>query len=164
MRPTKHDLFILLILALGIIIVFGPTMLDFVGNKIMYEHGLIFSYAWFIPWAIGLHVTVGGSSISNAIIYWWARGKTLRSRYTAFMIGLTGYWQLISGNEDFIWFLVFDGGIPPLNQVWWWMPQNWIVQWLNPSWYWTTFHELCWIVVFNAILVGLWILWKKRNT
>jgi len=163
MKITKHNLFILLILALGILIVFGPTMLDYVGNHTMYKYGLQFSYDWFIPWALGLHITVGGSSIATALIYWIARGASKRSRLTAFLIGLTSYWQLISGNEDFIWFAVFDGGIPPLSQVWWWMPQHWLVQWINPAWNWTTFHELVWIVVFNAILIGLWIYWKKRN-
>ena len=163
MKITKHNIFIILMLILGVVIVFGPTMLDFIGNRVMFEHGLVFSWAWFIPWAIGLHITVGGTSVSNAIIYWWARGQTKRSRYTAFMIGLTSYWQLISGNEDLIWFAVFDGGIPPLNKIWWWMPQDFIVQWINPAWRWTTLHELIWIIVFNVILIGLWILWKKRN-
>lgn len=150
-----------LVLFLGIVIVFGPTMLDFIGNHEMFKHGLKFSWDWFIPWAIGLHITVGGTSIANSILYWFARGGTKRSRITAFLIGLTSYWQLISGNEDLIWFAVFNGGIPPLNKVWWWMPQDFVMQWLNLG-RWTTLHELCWIVVFNLILIGLWILWYKR--
>jgi len=163
MMDIKHNFFILLILILGIVIVFGPTMLDYIGNHIMYKHGLEFSWDWYLPWGIGLHLSVLGSAVSTAIIYWVARGNTLRNRITAFMIGLTGYWQLISGNEDFIWFAVFDGGIPPLDKILWWMPQDWLLQWLNPSWRWTTFHELIWIAIFNVILIGLWILWKKRN-
>ena len=160
-KIDKHLIFIMLVLILGIVIVFGPTMLDFIGNRTMFEHGLVFSWTWFIPWAIGLHITVAGTSISNAIIYWWARGATKRSRVTAFLIGLTSYWQLIAGNEDFIWFTVFDGGLPPLNKVWWWMPQDWIVKWINPAWNWTTACELVWIAIFNLILISFWVLWYR---
>jgi len=149
---------------LGVVIVIGPTMLDYIGNSTMYKYGLVFSYEWFIPWAFGLHITVGASSVSNGIIYWFIRAKNKRNRLTAFLIGLTSYWQLISGNEDLIWFVVFDRGLPPLSKVWWWMPQHWVVNYINPNWQWTTLHELIWIVTFNIILLLMWCIWYyKRN-
>lgn len=149
----------LLALVSGFIVIFGPTMMDFIANKIMFNHGLEFSWDWFIPWGIALNLTVIGSSTSNALIYWAGRKLTLRRRVTAILIWMTGYWQIVSANEDMIWFIVFDGGFPPLDQVWWWMPQHWVVQWLNPAWEWTTLCMALWCIVMNLILVGLWVYW-----
>jgi len=155
-----------LALVSGLIVVFGPTMMDFIANKIMFEHGLEFSWDWFLPWGIALNLTVLGSSVSNSLIYWSGRKLTKRRRITAFLIGLTSYWQIVSANEDMLWFIVFDGGLPPLSQVWWWMPQHWVVQWINSNWSWTTAHMIVWCVSLNLILIGAWLYWwlkLKRN-
>src|SRR4030042_5156745 len=107
MKVTKRLILVCVVFVLAFLNVFGVTLLDFIANDLMFKHGLEYSIEWFLPWGIGLNLTSILSGVTNGVMYWIGRIKEKRRIFTSLLIALTTYWQVVSGNEDMLWFGLF---------------------------------------------------------
>jgi hypothetical protein len=133
------------------------TYVDFIVHGILYHYGLVFSYAWAIPYWVGFAAFNVTLAILVGVVYLMSRENTLRNVYTAWMLGLTMLWQYFSGNEDLLWFVIaklHGWNWIGLEEHWTWSPYNMIFNTV-----WTTKDQIALTVIMNCVLVGLWVVW-----
>ena len=121
------------------------TGLDFVVNSVLYSYGLDFSYAWYIPYQVGLSVTV----LSICVLVAWQSYEDMRSVNVALKRGSTLFLAHLGGLIDCLFFLVYNGGRVYLGE-WTWMWQYWLIG----TWNWTL--QAIWSISFLMLIVGVW--------
>jgi hypothetical protein len=121
------------------------TGLDFVVNSILYSYGLDFSYVWYVPYQIGLSVTV----FSVCVLVAWQSYEDTASMDVAFKRGLTLFLAHLGGLIDWIFFLVYNGG-RVYSGEWTWMWQYSLLG----SWNWKL--QGIWSLSFLVLILGVW--------
>ena len=126
------------------------TGLDFVVNSILYSYGLGFSFGWYIPYLVGLSVTI----LSICGLVMWQSYEDTGNMSVALKRGLIIFLAHFGGLIDCLYFLVFNGGRMHLGE-WTWMWQYW----LFGTWNWTL--QAIWSFSFLLLIA---ILWKTNRT
>lgn len=125
------------------------TGLDFVVNSILYSYGLSFSLGWYIPYMVGLSVTI--FSISGLVM--WQSYTDIKDLGVAFKRGSIIFLAHFGGLIDCLYFMVYNGGKVHSGE-WTWMWQYW----LFGTWNWNL--QLIWSFSFLLIILSIW----KINT
>lgn len=146
------------------VIIFSLFPITHIGWLVHYllqeEYGLKFSWIWAKQYWIDEMLVVAFYGVTSSIGYWLFREKEKRQRITAFLLGLTAFWQWLSGFFDFLWFFVhrlYGFSFPSLDTVWWWSPFSWL---LNLKW--TTRHQIIYCLIMETILFTIWLIWYSR--
>lgn len=116
------------------------SFMDWVVNGLLYQHGLIYSDAWYSPYSLGY---------------------TLLWQFTVFTLAFAGRsWRLfvfmeafvLSSTQDIVYFGVWNGGVFPAGD-WTWMPL------FNVFGFYTTTFQ----VMLSVVYVGSAILLVKMT-
>jgi hypothetical protein len=132
-------------LTIVLVVFLSITGLDFVVNHALYSPGLVFSYAWYIPYQVGLSVTV----FSICVLVAWQSYEDTASMNIALKRGLTLFLAHLGGLIDWLFFLVYSGG-QVYSGEWTWMWQYWLIG----TWNWKL-HGV-WSFSFLMLILGLW--------
>lgn len=136
--------------SLVLIVFLSITGLDFVVNSILYSHGLDFSYSWYIPYQIGLSVTI----LSICSLVAWQSYEDTESKNVALKRGTTLFLAHLGGLVDWMFFLIYNGGQVHSGE-WTWMWQYSLLG----TWNWKL--QGIWSLSFLALILVLWRV--KRN-
>ncbi len=121
------------------------SRIDYVVNAMLYEYGLRFSYDWANTyWSTYAAVFVAFSGIVG-LTYWLGSKRTLSELKISIALFATINLLAIGGLQDILFFLLWKGGLPANNVVWWWMP------WVSISGTWNSLMQ----VGFTALTVSL---------
>ncbi len=131
--------------ALVLVVFLSITGLDFVVNNILYSYGLGFSYAWYVPYLVGLSVTI----FSICFLVAWQSYEDTGSMNIALTRGLTLFLLHLGGLIDWLFFLVYNGG-RVYSGEWTWMWQYWFLG----TWNWQL--QGVWSLSFLVLILGLW--------
>ena len=132
-------------LLMVLVVFLSITGLDFVVNSILYSYGLQFSFAWYIPYLLGISVTV----LSMTILIMWQSYADTGNVGVAFKRGSTLVLAHLGGLIDCFYFLVYSGANVPMGE-WTWMWQYWIFG----TWNWIL--QTIWSFSFLLLIIGLW--------
>jgi hypothetical protein len=121
------------------------TGLDFVVNSILYSYGLGFSYVWYVPYQVGLSVTI----FSVCVLVAWQSYEDTASMDVAFKRGLTLFLAHLGGLIDWIFFLIYNGG-RVYSGEWTWMWQYSLLG----TWNWKL--QGIWSLSFLVLILGVW--------
>ena len=128
-----------------LVVFLSITGLDFVVNSVLYSYGLSFSYGWYIPYLVGISVTL----LSICVLVVWQSYEDTRSVDVALKRGLTLFLAYFGGLVDCLYFLVYNGGDVYLGE-WTWMWQYWLIG----TWNWQL--QTIWSFSFLMLIVGMW--------
>jgi len=114
---------------------------------------------WLKMWWLITGLLFGAISCLVSVTYIIFREQTKKHKLTAFLLGLTLFWQEISGNLDLTWFIIDAirrGGKPWISwdTVWTWSPFYW---WAGIEW--TAKEQMTATAIMNGILVVIWVLY-----
>lgn len=104
-----------------IALLFFVTVLDHVVNKTLYDFGLQFSWDWFITYGSAMLLIWVFAGLRSAFLFYYNSPESVRLRISVAIL-LTDVAIWLGGFLDFLWFLI-NGILPPVEKVWWWMPQ-----------------------------------------
>jgi hypothetical protein len=153
----KNLKIVALFIVFAALVPFGIAWLDYMMNDIGYFYGLQFSWVWAFQWWLGLTIVMLSVSVLVSLSYLLLREESKRNYYTAFMLGLTMWWQQLSGNMDLIFFL-FDKirgtWWIKWDTIWWWSPFNWLF-----GFPWTSKQQVAMTALLDLVLIGLWVVW-----
>lgn len=125
--------------------------LDFVVHGVLYDYGLCFSYDWavFYWWVFGCAFFVFGVVVG--FVYWSGSGRSRRDGVFGFGLFLSVYLLSIGGLVDVLWFVLWGGGLPGDDVVWWWMP------WFRLFGFWNTGLQLVLLGSVCLVVVLFWV-------
>jgi hypothetical protein len=128
--------------------------LDFVVHRVLYSYGLRFSYDWAVfYWDIyGCVFLIFGVVVG--FVYWLGSDRRWKAVKVSVCLFLSVYLLFLGGLADVFWFVLWGGGLPSGDVLWWWMP------WFRIFGFWNSFAQLCLLsVVFTVVgLFWIWIL------
>jgi hypothetical protein len=111
------------LLSLLIILFFSlMSRIDYIVHSILYNYGLRFSYDWANGYWMTYHATFVAFSVIISIVYWMGSKKTACDLKCSLALLLTINLLAIGGLQDILFYVLWAGGLPPTNVVWWWMP------------------------------------------
>lgn len=121
------------------------TGVDFVVNNILYSFGLGFYSSWYVPYRIGLSMTV----FSICFLVTWQSFSDTGSVGVALKRGLTLFLAYMGGLIDWMFFLVYSRGMVYSGE-WTWMWQYSIFG----TWNWKL--QVVWSLGFLVLIFALW--------
>jgi len=83
-------------------------------------------------------------------MYWLGSNKTAKDLKFSFGLATTVILLLIGGLQDVMFFVFWDGGLPPNDVIWWWVP------WQHLFGTWTSLMQLAFSIATLSIIVLLW--------
>lgn len=125
--------------------------LDHVVHNVLYGFGLRFSFEWAtLYWSLfGSVFLVFGLILGFA--YWLGSGGSRRSLLVGMGLFLSVCLLFLGGLEDIIFYLVWGGGLPSRDVVWWWMP------WYRIFGFWNSSLQLCLLFGVSMIACSFWV-------
>jgi hypothetical protein len=125
--------------------------LDFVVHRVLYSYGLRFSYDWAVGyWSIyGCAFFVFAAVVG--FVYWLGSDRTKKDCKVSFGLFLSVFLLSLGGLQDVAWFVIWGGGLPANDVVWWWMP------WFNVFGFWNSSAQLCLLGAVFAVIGLFWI-------
>ena len=134
------------------------SRIDFIVHSTLYEYGLQFSYSWALEyWVLypGIFVIF---SLTTGFMFWLGSKKTARDFKISVAIVATVILLAAGGLQDIMFFVLWAGGLPPVDVIWWWNPWRHILG---------TWSSTSQIVSASLALSATLILWiqtiRKRN-
>lgn len=130
--------------------------LDFVVHRVLYGYGLRFSFDWavFYWWVFGGVFLVLGGVVGFA--YWVGSGRVRRDFWVGVCLFLSVVLLFVGGLEDFLWFVLWGGGLPDVGVVWWWCGWCWLFGFWNSFW-----HLVLLGVVCGGLVLCWWVVWWR---
>lgn len=122
--------------------------LDFVVHGVLYGFGLCFSYDWAVfYWRVfGCVFFVFGVVVG--FVYWFGSGRSRKDVVVGLGLFLSVFLLSVGGLVDVLWFVLWGGGLPSDDVVWWWMP------WFRLFGFWNTGLQLV-LLGMTFLVVGL---------
>jgi len=135
---------------------FLMSRMDYVVNSTLYDYGLRFSYGW----AAGYWITYTAIFIAFAMAvscaYWFGSHKTRRDMKLSLALFTTIVLFAIGGLQDIMFFILWDGGLPPNNVAWSWAPLANIVG------TWNSTIQVAFTTLMICVSICMWALVKKK--
>ena len=133
------------------------SRIDFIVHGTLYHHGLQFSYAWANEYWIMYIGTFIAFSVAISLMYWLGSNKTARDLKFSLGLFATVIILAVTALEDVMVYLLWAGGLPPADFVWWWAP------WIHLFGTWTTTMQLLLTLagIFATILLWIRLTWKS---
>ena len=125
--------------------------LDFVVNRVLYGYGLCFSFGWAgFYWSVfGCCFVVFGGMVGFS--YWLGSQKKHTNLKVGVGLFLSVCLLFLGGLQDVLWFVLWGGGLPCADVVWWWMP------WCGLFGFWNSACQLALLGGVAALVCGLWL-------
>jgi hypothetical protein len=125
--------------------------LDFVVHHLLYDYGLRFSYTWasFYWFTFGSAIMMFGCITGFA--YWFGSQKTSYDVKVGLGLSLSVCLLSLGGLEDVLWFVLWNGGLPKADVVWWWMP------WCRLFGFWNSESQLGLLTIVSVVICLFWI-------
>jgi hypothetical protein len=126
--------------------------LDFVVHRVLYGYGLRFSYDWAVGYWRVFGCVFFVFSVVVGFVYWLASGKSRRDVEVSVGLCLSVFLLFLGGLEDVLWFVLWGGGLPSGDVVWWW------TLWFGVFGFWNSGLQLV-LLCGVSVVVGLfWVL------
>lgn len=132
------------------------SKIDYIVHGTLYQYGLQFSFEWAIDYWIVYTVAFVAFSIIVSLMYWLGSKKTMKDLKFSIALIATVNILMISGLQDVMFYILWAGGLPPNNIIWWWAPGYNIIG------TWTTAMQILSTTIGIAITVLLWILLIRK--
>jgi len=125
--------------------------LDFVVHRVLYGYGLCFSYSWAgFYWSVfGCVFVIFGCVVG--FVYWFGSQKRGRDAKVGLGLFLSVCLFSLGGLEDVLWFVLWGGGLPSDNAVWWWMP------WCRLFGFWNSSLQLALLGTVSVVVCAFWV-------
>jgi hypothetical protein len=98
------------------------SRIDYIVNATLYEFGLRFSYVWANDYWITYNAIFVMFAVMIAVVYWIGSKKTRSDLKVSAALFVTVNLLTLGGLQDIMFFLLWGGGLPSINVVWWWAP------------------------------------------
>lgn len=154
------------ILTICVATVLALLPISFIGWLVHYyfiwELGLPQLMSWKIPYWIAEMLTAATYSFMAALGFWLVAQWSEKNKWTAFLVGITAFYQWGCGLFDWLWFLIHGlmghvAEFPGLHEIWWWNPYYWFL-----GIEWTTLHHIIYTIILEIIFIGAWVVWNYR--
>jgi hypothetical protein len=126
--------------------------LDFIVHGTLYGYGLRFSYDWAVNYWNVYGCVFFVFSVAVGFVYWLGSDRSRKDVKIGFGLFLSVYLLFLGGLADVLWFVLWSGGLPSGDVVWWWMP------WFKVFGFWNSYAQLCLLGV-AFVIVGLFWIW-----
>ena len=125
---------------------------DFVVHRVLYGDGLRFSFGWALfYWCVfGCVFVVFGVVVG--FVYWLGCGRGWRGVRFGVCLCLSVCLLFFGGFEDVLWFVLWGGGLPGVDVVWWWVPWCWVLGFWN---------SVCQVVLLGVVFVVVGVFWVR---
>ena len=136
------------------------SRIDFIVNSVLYNYGLVFSYNWANTYWLTYNFTFFVFSAMAAFVYWLSSRNTSSDNRVVVALLVTINLLALGGLQDILYFLIWDGGLPANNVVWWWS------QWKGAFGTWNTLLQLELMIGMLGVSIlawGLALYQKKEN-
>ena len=127
------------------------SRIDFIVHATLYDHGLRFSYDWASEYWMIYTVTFVVFSAATSLMYWLGSAKTARDLRFSLALLATVNILMIGGLQDIMFYILWYGGLPANNIVWWWVP------WSHILGTWTSTTQ---VILASIALMTTGLLWK----
>jgi len=98
------------------------SRIDFIVHGTLYDYGLHFSYDWALEYWVLYPAAFVIFALAAGFMFWLGSGKTPRDLKFSAAIAATVIILMIGGLQDLMFFVLWAGGLPPAEVVWWWNP------------------------------------------
>lgn len=126
------------------------SRIDYLVHSRLYKFGLQFSYEWAIEYWILYTFMYVIFSLAIGLMFWLGSDRTLRDCKISIAIVATVVLLTIGGLQDLLFFVLWAGGLPLPNVVWWWNPWQHILG---------TWNSISQIISASLSLFGATLLW-----
>ena len=127
------------------------SRIDSIVHGVLYHYGLQFSYEWANDYWVTYNATFIAFSIILGLMYWLGSNKTAKNLKFSFGLAVTVILLLIGGLQDIMFFVFWDGGLPPNDVIWWWAPGHYLFG------TWTSLMQLAFSIATLSIITLLWV-------
>jgi hypothetical protein len=142
------------------LLVFGffvlMSRIDYMVNVVLYQYGLRFSYEWANSYWFAYNSIFLVFSAVVAGFYWLGSRKTKSDLKVSIAIFATVSFLALGGLEDLLFFLLWSGGLPSANVVWWWAP------WISITGTWNSSIQVTFTSVASFLSAATWLIVLKR--
>lgn len=131
------------------------SKIDFIVHGTLYDYGLQFSFEWAIDYWIVYTVAFVVFSVIVSLMYWLGSKKTMKDLKFSLALLATVNILMMSGLQDVMFYILWAGGLPPNDVVWWWVPWFYIVgTWTTPMQILLTLAGISVTTLLWAVLIG----------
>jgi hypothetical protein len=131
--------------------------LDFVVHRILYGYGLRFSFDWAVfYWNVYTGVFFA-FAVAAGFVYWLGSGRSWKDVKVSFGLFLSVFLLFFGGLADVFWFVLWGGGLPANDVVWWWSP------WYRIFGFWNSIVQLILLLGVFVAVVLFWVFVLKRK-
>jgi hypothetical protein len=135
------------------------SRIDYTINDALYDYGLKFSYGWAKGYWLAYNSVFLVFSSAVAAAYYLGSNKTRSELKVAVALFVTVGLLALGGLEDVLFFVLWGGGLPSVNVVWWWSP------WIGIAGTWNSLIQgfLMVLTAFLSVLTWLIVLRKPKQ-
>ena len=143
----------------ALIVLFFVLMarIDYVVNSRLYDFGLVFSYDWANMYWLAFQGIFWVFSAMVAFIYWFGSRKTFCDKKVTAALFISINVLALGGLQDILYFVLWDGGLPANNVVWWWVP------WAGVFGTWNSLMQVAFTVLAMGISLLTWALALRQK-
>jgi len=98
------------------------SRIDFIVHGTLYRYGLRFSYEWANEYWFTYSATFIAFSGIIGLMYWLGSSKTVKDLKISVGLVVTVNILMIGGLQDVLFYVLWCGGLPANDVVWWWIP------------------------------------------
>jgi hypothetical protein len=132
------------------------SRMDYVVNSTLYDYGLRFSYDWAGEYWVTYNAIFVAFALAVSCAYWFGSHKTRRDMKFSIALLVTIVLFTLGGLQDVMFFVLWGGGLPPSNVVWWWVP------WTNLIGTWNSAIQVGFTTLMFGASICTWILATKK--
>jgi hypothetical protein len=132
------------------------SRIDYIVHEVLYNYGLRFSYGWANSYWFAYNSIFLVFSAVVVFAYWLGSKKTRSDLKISIALFATISLLALGGLEDILFFLLWDGGLPSVNVVWWWAP------WISITGTWNTLIQVSATTIASGLSGIAWLIALKR--
>jgi len=152
-RALKGAALIILILSFFCLM----SRIDYIVHGVLYDYGLNFSYDWAVDYWLTYNLTFLAFSIIVSFSYWFGSNKSAKNLKFAIALSLTINALAVGGLQDILFFVLWAGGLPPNNVIWWWAPWKYMLG------TWTSLTQIGFTVLMTVSTMFVWMVATKEK-
>jgi len=134
------------------------SRIDFVVHGTLYDYGLQFSYEWALEYWVLYPAAFVIFALAAGLMFWLGSSKTPRDLKISAAITATIIILMIGGLQDVMFFVLWAGGLPPADVVWWWNPWRYILG------SWSSVSQIASMLLALSATILLWTQTIRKRT
>jgi hypothetical protein len=151
-RFVKAGLLAVLIFLFFVLI----SRIDYIVHDVLYDYGLNFSYEWANSYWFAYNSIFLVFSAVVVAAYWLGSNKTRSDLKVSAALFATISLLALGGLEDILFFVLWSGGLPSVNVVWWWAP------WISITGTWNSLIQVSFTTLTACLSAITWLIALKR--